>query len=99
MIPKQTLKQAGEVLDLMRLNEDEQYSYNRYMEYLSYKASEVFTLKSEAENKIKEIERLKNQIEFGEKLILKRFDNPNIVELTGLTLDKVEEIRTNLAKK
>jgi hypothetical protein len=93
------LKQAGEVLDFMRLNEDDQYSYNRYMEYLSYKASEVFTLKSEAEDKIKEAERLKNQIEFAEKLILKGFDNLAITELTGLTSDKTEEVRAKLIKK
>jgi predicted transposase/invertase (TIGR01784 family) len=87
------LKQAGEVLDFMRLNKEDQYSYNRYMEYLSYKASEVFTLKSEAEDKIKEAERLKTQIEFAEKLILKGFDNSTIAELTGLPLDKVEKVR------
>ncbi len=87
------LKQAGEVLDFMRLNKEEQYSYNRYMEYLSYKASEVFTLKSEAEDKIKEAERLKTQIEFAEKLILKGFDNSTIAELTGLPLDKIEKVR------
>lgn len=87
------LKQAGEVLDFMRLNKEDQYSYNRYMEYLSYKASEVFTLKSEAEDKIKEAERLKTQIEFAEKLILKGFDNPTIAELTGLPLDKIEKVR------
>ncbi len=93
------LKQAGEVLDFMRLNEHDQYSYNRYMEYLSYKASEILSLKSEAEDRVKEAERLKNQIEFAEKLILRGFDNQTIAELTGLLLNKIEEVRTNLAKK
>ena len=93
------LQQAGEVLDIMRLNENDQYSYNRYMEYLSYKASEILTLKSEAEDKVRENEKLKNRIEFAEKLILKGFDNPTIVELTGLIIDAIEETRSLLAKK
>jgi predicted transposase/invertase (TIGR01784 family) len=97
------LKQAGEVLDIMRLNEDDQYSYNRYMEYLSYKASEVFTLKSEAEDKVREDERKitskKKQNEFAEKLILKGFDSPTIAELTDLTIEEIEEVRNLLTRK
>jgi predicted transposase/invertase (TIGR01784 family) len=93
------LKQAGEVLDFMRLNEDDQYSYNRYMEYLSYKASEVFTLKSEAEDKVRQDERLKAKIELAENAILKGFDNTVISDLTGLTTEQIEKVRTNLVKK
>ncbi len=92
------LKQAGEVLDFMRLNREDQYSYNRYMEYLSYKASEIFTLKSVAEDKIKESERLKTQIEVAIKLIAKGFDNSTIADLTGLTSEKIEEILANSKK-
>ena len=96
------LKQAGEVLDIMRLNQDEQYSYNRYMEYLSYKASEVFTLKLEAEEKVREGERIinkkRNQIEFSERLISKGFDNANIAELTELSIVEIDKIRVLLAK-
>ena len=96
------LQQAGEVLDIMRLNENDQYSYNRYMEYLSYKASEILTLKSEAEDKIREderkINRKKNQIEFAEKLILKGFDSIIVADLTDLTMQEVEELRNLLMK-
>ena len=96
------LQQAGEVLDIMRLNEDDQYSYNRYMEYLSYKASEILTLKSEAEDKIREDERKitskKKQIEFAKKLILKGFDNPTIADLTDLTTEEIEEVRGSMTK-
>ena len=87
------LKQAGEVLDIMRLNPNEQYSYNRYMEYLSYKASEMFTLRLVAEDKVREDEKLKTQIAVAEKLILKGFDNSTIAELTGLTIEAIEEVR------
>jgi hypothetical protein len=83
----------------MRLNEDAPYSYNRYIEYLSYKASEVFTLKSEAEDKVRQDERLKAKIELAENAILKDFDNTVTSDLTGLTTEPIEKVRTNLAKK
>jgi predicted transposase/invertase (TIGR01784 family) len=89
------LKQAGEVLDFMRLNEDDQYSYNRYMEYLSYKASEVFTLKSEAEDKVRQDEKTV----IAENAIIKGADNQFIADITGLSLEQIEELRANLAKK
>ena len=95
------LQQAGKVLDIMRLNGDDQYSYNRYMEYLSYKASEMLSLKSEAEYRVREDERKintkKNKIEFAKKLILKGFDNPTIADLTDLTTEEIEEVRNIMA--
>ena len=88
------LKQAGEVLDIMRLGADDQYSYNRYMEYLSYKASELFSLKSEAEYKV----RKSTEIGITEKLILKGFDNATIADVTNLSVSEIEEIRISLEK-
>ena len=85
------LKQAGEVLDIMRLNEDDQYSYNRYMEYLSYKASELLSLNSEAEYRV----RKGRDIEIAKKGILKGLDNQTISDLTDLTLLEIEEIRSS----
>jgi hypothetical protein len=38
------LKEAGEVLDYMRLPQDDLYSYNRYPGYLHYRASEMLPL-------------------------------------------------------
>jgi predicted transposase/invertase (TIGR01784 family) len=43
------LSEAKEVLDIMRLNKEQSYGYNRYLDYLHYKASEAFTLKIEQE--------------------------------------------------
>jgi predicted transposase/invertase (TIGR01784 family) len=88
------LQQAGEVLDIMRLNEDDQYSYNRYMEYLSYKASEVFTLKLEAEDKVRQDEKTA----IAENAITRGVDDQLIADITGLSLGQIEEIRTNMAK-
>jgi hypothetical protein len=89
------LKQAGEVLDFMRLNEDDQYSYNRYMEYLSYKASEILTLKSEAEYRV----RKDREIEIAKKAILRGSDNETISDWTDLTIEEIVEIRNLLTKK
>ncbi len=46
------LQEAGNVLDIMRLPKEEQYSYNRYKDYLHYKASEILLLKDQAEERI-----------------------------------------------
>ncbi len=89
------LQQAGEVLDIMRLSEVDQYSYNRYMEYLSYKASEILTLKSEAEDKV----RKDSKIEIAKKLIIKEFDNSTISELTDLNIEEINELRNLMTKK
>lgn len=82
------LKQAGEVLDIMRLPPDDQYSYNRYMEYLSYKASEILSLKSEAEYWV----RKERDIEIAKKGLSRGLDNQTISDLTDLTIEEIEEI-------
>jgi predicted transposase/invertase (TIGR01784 family) len=48
------LKEAGEVLDIMRLPKYDEYGYNRYLDSLHLKASEIFTLHTEAEFKAKD---------------------------------------------
>ena len=58
------LSEAKEVLDIMRLGEEQRYGYNRYMDYLHYKASEALTLKIETEEKIKEaVEKARKEAE------------------------------------
>ncbi len=89
------LKQAGEVLDYMRLPQDDQFSYNRYLDYLHYKASEIFSLKSEAEDII----RQNRNIEIAENAIKKGFDNQTISDLTNLPIEQIKTIRINFAKK
>ena len=84
------LKEAGEVLDIMRLDKEDEYGYNRYMDSLSLKASEIFTLQTEAEFKLKE--------EIAQKSILKELDNETIADITGLTIGRIEELRTELKK-
>jgi len=48
------LKEAEDVLDIMRLPADDQYGYNRYLDSLHLKASEMFTLETEAKFKVAE---------------------------------------------
>ncbi len=81
------LKEAGEVLDIMRLKKEDEYGYNRYLDSLSLKASEIFTLQTEAEFKLKE--------DIAKKSILKGLDNETISDITDLTVARIEEIRTN----
>ena len=88
------LKEAGEVLDYMRLPQDDQFSYNRYLDYLHYKASEILSLRSEAEDKV----RQNRNIEIAENAIKKGFDDQTIADLTNLTKAQIKEIRFNLSK-
>ncbi len=85
------LKEAGEVLDIMRLPKDDEYGYNRYLDSLHVKASEIFTLKTEAEFNIKE--------DIAKKLILNGANNALISVSTGLTIDTIEALRNDLAEK
>jgi predicted transposase/invertase (TIGR01784 family) len=89
------LKEAGEVLDFMRLPQDDQFSYNRYLDYLHYKASEIISLQSEAEDRV----RLDEKIKFAENLILKGTNNQFIFDVTGLELSQIDEIRAKIEKK
>ena len=85
------LKEAGQVLDIMKLNKDEEYGYNRYLDSLHLKASEIFSLQTEAEFKVRE----ENKIEIATNGIIEGLNNELISKLTGLQIDKVEELRNN----
>jgi predicted transposase/invertase (TIGR01784 family) len=83
------LKEANEVLDIMRLEKEDQYGYNRYLDSLHLKASEIFSLQTEAEFKVRELEK----IEIAKNLILNGLENDLISKSTGLTIDKINELR------
>jgi predicted transposase/invertase (TIGR01784 family) len=88
------LKEANEVLDIMRLEKEDQYGYNRYLDSLHLKASEVFSLQTEAEFKVREDEKEKNQIENAKNGIKEGFDNFTIHKITKLPIEKIEELRS-----
>ena len=89
------LAEAKEVLDIMRLDKEQQYGYNRYLDYLHYKASEILSLRLVAEDKV----RQDRNIEIAKNLMIKGSDDTFITDITGLTLGQIEEIRAELSKK
>ena len=78
------LKEAGEVLDIMRLEKEDEYGYNRYLDSLSLKASEIFTLQTEAAFKI------------AKNGILKGYVNAIIADLTDLTFNQIDALRKEM---
>jgi predicted transposase/invertase (TIGR01784 family) len=83
------LAEAKEVLDIMRLDKEQQYGYNRYLDYLHLKASEALTLKIEAEEKI----RNQKAIEIAKNAIIEGSKNEFISKITGLSVEQVEQLR------
>ena len=88
------LKEAGEVLDIMRLPKDDEYGYNRYLDSLHLKASEIFSLQTEAEFRVSEDEKFAN----ARNGIIKGYDNKIIADLTSLSIEQIEELRVNSKK-
>jgi len=86
------LKEANEVLDIMRLPKEDQYGYNRYMDSLSLKASEVFSLQTEAEFQVEE----RKATEIAKNGIIEDLSNELISKLTGLTIEKIKELRNDM---
>ena len=89
------IKEAGEVLDIMRLPQNEQYSYNRYLDRLHLKASEMLSLQEEAEYKVK----VNRDMENAKNGILKGYDNNTIADLTNLTFEQIDDLRKTILDK
>jgi predicted transposase/invertase (TIGR01784 family) len=83
------LAEAKEVLDIMRLDKEQQYGYNRYLDYLHYKASEILSLRLEAEDKV----RQDRNVEIAKNFIVMGLDNITIAKGTGLTVEQIEDLR------
>jgi predicted transposase/invertase (TIGR01784 family) len=83
------LKEAGEVLDIMRLPADDRYGYNRYLDSLHLKASEMFSLQTEAEFRVKELEKM----EIAKKLLSENLDIELISRVTGLAMELIEALK------
>ena len=90
------LAEAKDVLDIMRLDKEQQYGYNRYLDYLHLKASEVLSLQAEAEEKVRKDEKDKNSVEFAKNLISLASENDFIVKATGLTVEQIEQLRNEI---
>ena len=82
------LAEAKGVLDIMRLDKEQQYGYNRYLDYLHYKASEILSLRLEAEDKV----RQDRNVEIAKNFIVMGLDNITIAKWTGLTVEQIEHL-------
>ncbi|MDX2195213.1 MAG: PD-(D/E)XK nuclease family transposase [Cytophagales bacterium] len=78
------LAEAKEAFDIMRLDKDQHYTYNRYLDYLHVKASDALSLQMEAED----IVRQTRNIEIAKNLLETSFSNIDIAKHTGLTIEK-----------
>jgi predicted transposase/invertase (TIGR01784 family) len=87
------LAEAKEVLDVMRLDKEQQYGYNRYLDYLHLKASEVLSLQVEAEEQVRQDEKAN----IAQNLISLGADNAFIAKATGLTNEQIEGLRKSSA--
>jgi hypothetical protein len=89
------LKEASDALDIMRLPAGDKYNYNRYLEYLSYKASEMFSLKMAAEERVEE----RTKIDIAKNAILDGIDDQVISKITRLPIERIIEIRKSIEGK
>ncbi|TAG50885.1 MAG: Rpn family recombination-promoting nuclease/putative transposase [Cytophagales bacterium] len=83
------LAEAKEAFDIMRLDKEQHYAYNRYLDYLHVKASDALTLQMEAEEKI----RNEKAFEIAKKMLKRGTSTEIIAEDTGLTLEQIEQLR------
>lgn len=101
------LAEAKDVLDIMRLNKAQQYSYNRYLDYLHYKASEVLSLKVAQEElmeqqieEARQDERAKAErnrnLEIAKNAISEGANDNFISKITGLTLEQIQALRKQI---
>jgi predicted transposase/invertase (TIGR01784 family) len=88
------LAEAKEVLDIMRLDKEQQYGYNRYLDYLHLKASEALSLQAEAEEKIRKDEK----VEIAKNMLADKEANEKIAKYTGLTLEQIQELRAKTSQ-
>ena len=79
------LKEANDILDIMRLSKEQQYGYNRFLDSLHLKASEALSLKEEA--------KFDERTEIAERLILTGADDKFITEITKLNIEEVINLR------
>jgi hypothetical protein len=61
---------------------------------LHLKASEIFSMQMEAEDRVRKDENYKRTVEIAKKLIQRNLSSEDIAEDTGLTIKEIEQIRS-----
>ena len=80
------------------LPDKEERRYNRFLEQLHDEASYADTLKMEAEEKVREDERQKKDLNTALKAIENNCSNELIMQLTELSLEEIESLRQTETK-
>jgi len=91
-----TAKGIGKAKKLWRLDnlsEEEQKTYQKHLEDLHYDASMAWTMKVDAEDKIRKEGENKNAIKVAKVMLQKEFNIVTIVEITGLSKDEIENLK------
>jgi predicted transposase/invertase (TIGR01784 family) len=86
------MNEVREKLNLMKMTEAERKKYDKYVERLSDEASYADTLKIEAEERVREDERLKIVV----SMIKMNFDTAIIAKATDRSEEEIENIRKSL---
>jgi predicted transposase/invertase (TIGR01784 family) len=97
-----TAKGIGKAKKLWRLDnlsQEEQKTYQKHLEDLRYGASMAWTMKVDAEDRIREEGReegeKKKAIKVAKGMLRKGFDIETIIELTGVTKAEIEKLQDN----
>ena len=87
------MNEVREKLNIMNLSDGERKKYERFLENLHTEASITQTLTIEAEERVREDERKKGKIEIAIKCIKKGYSNNEIIDLSDLTNEEIDELR------
>ncbi len=82
------IDKAKELWKLDSLSEEEYKTYNRHLEDLRYSASMIWTMKVDAEDKIKK----DRDIEIAKEMIKDKESIEKIIKYTGLTREEIENL-------
>ncbi len=75
------------------MSNEERKKYERFLENLHTEASITQTLTIEAEERVREDERKKGKVEMAIKCIKKGYSNSEIIDLSDLTNEEIDELR------
>jgi predicted transposase/invertase (TIGR01784 family) len=93
------MEEVKQKLKVLNMTDEDQKSYQKYLERLSSEASYAETMKIEAEEKVREDERTKTEkrekYNTAKRAINKGYSNTDISDLTGLSEIEIELLRQN----
>ena len=88
------MSEVKEKLKVMNMTDREQRSYQRFLERLSSEASYAETLKMDAEEKVREDERVKRNIEVAINCINLGYEINAIASITDLSVEEIERLKS-----